>query len=118
MQWRAAAADSRAELQLKDELRRLRKEHEETVRKTIFAWGGQQNALVRGTVFLGWRDAVVGMRQMRKHAERGFFVMCQGDTELALRTVLGAWADHQRDLRQRQCIMMYYPLGASLEMGP
>ena len=23
-----------------------------------------------------------------------------------------------RDLRQRQCIMMYYPLGASLEMGP
>ena len=85
--------------QLATELRRAQERQRATMERTVAAWGGEQASVVQGSAFLGWKEAVAGARELRKHAERVFSVMCQGDSEATLRTSFLAWADHRRESR-------------------
>jgi len=97
MEWHGEAEALRRARQMEraceDELRRYRERHQDAVRRIIGAMGNEQAAMFRRSVFSAWRDVAAGAVQSRRHAERVFQVMCQGDAELALRAAMESWVD-------------------------
>ena len=86
-------------------LRRSQERQKATVERSVAVWASGQATIVEGSAFVSLRDVVLGVRQLRRHAERVFLVMCQGDVELgnlALRASLQAWADARRLARQQE----------------
>jgi hypothetical protein len=87
------------------EVRRQRDRQGAAVGRTIASLGFRQATVFLGSALFGWRAVVSGARQLRRHAEHVFLVMCQGDMELgnlALRASLQAWADARRLARQQE----------------
>jgi riboflavin synthase alpha subunit len=60
-------------------LRRSQERQKATVERSVAVWASGQATIVEGSAFVSLRDVVLGVRQLRRHAERVFLVLREGD---------------------------------------
>ena len=78
VEWRSEA-DKARETRRVTALRRSQERQKATVERSVAVWASGQATIVEGSAFVSLRDVVLGVRQLRRHAERVFLVLREGD---------------------------------------